>query len=107
MLSFVSVFSLLFQPVRWLSPPSVVQSYSPVAAGDGVLPRWAFIDPAIPTSTIAAVKTDRVIGDLIDQCAWGPTPTRSRSGARRLAILARAAGASQCAWGPTPTRSRS
>ncbi|MEA3047521.1 MAG: hypothetical protein QOJ53_1853, partial [Sphingomonadales bacterium] len=26
--SFVSVFSLLFHPVRWLSPPSVVQSYS-------------------------------------------------------------------------------
>src|SRR5204863_2193354 len=26
-------------------------------------------------------------------CAWGPTPTRSRSGARRLALLARAAGA--------------
>ena len=24
--SFVSVFSFLFQPVRWLSPPSVVQS---------------------------------------------------------------------------------
>src|SRR6185312_10493024 len=60
------------------------------------------------------------------QCAWGPTPTRSRSApalrARSLRRLARAAGAPdsitrnyrdshvcilQCAWGPTPTRSRS
>ena len=36
--------------------------------------------------------------------AWGPTPTRSRSGARRLALLARAAGAYHGARGRIRTR---
>ena len=35
------------------------------------------------------------------KCSRGPTPARARCGARRLAILARAAGAIHCSWGPT------
>jgi hypothetical protein len=36
----------------------------------------------------------RRVSVIIYQCAWGPTPRRCGSGARRLATLAAAAGAS-------------
>src|SRR3990170_6309667 len=63
--SFVSVFSFLFHPVRWLSPPSVVQSYSGAPPDCAVRVATAGHRPEPHTSPQQIAMAARLIAFLI------------------------------------------
>src|SRR5690349_20543012 len=65
-LSLVRVFSFLFQPVRWLSPPSVSQSTSCALAYDCALTtaacgRWPAFHASAQDARVAAIEMDLCI----------------------------------------------